>query len=98
VPSIGYLEAGVNDCRGFAAFRSNPAANKALWLLTPLLSSHYIKMLKLFLFGVHNLFRYIVVCTASSFQDVISFILGRTRARNIATNAITTATSRRSKA
>jgi hypothetical protein len=38
-----------------AAFHSNPISNETLRLLTSPLSSHYIKMMKLFfLFGVHK--------------------------------------------
>jgi hypothetical protein len=37
-----------------AAFHSNPVTNETLWLLASPRSSHYIKMLKLFLFGVHK--------------------------------------------
>jgi hypothetical protein len=36
-----------------AAFHSNPVTNETLWLLTSSLSSHYIKMFKLF-YRVHK--------------------------------------------
>lgn len=77
MPPIGYVVAGVNDCRVFSlsgplsAFHIVPVTNETQCLLTSSLSSHYIKMFQLFLFVSTNLFRLIVMCEASRFPDVI---------------------------